>query len=99
MSAAPITIGDESSPDQYLILAHALREASRSCDYPQLINLLSQYVAPAQVHVRVYIHSPTGNLGLLDGDIRLWPAEPPGTPSREATLAEMAVVLREAAEQ
>jgi hypothetical protein len=99
MSTPPSITVSDSSPDEYLILAHCLREASRDCDYLKLINLLAQYVGPEKIHVRVYVHGPTGNLGLLDGNIQLWPADPPGAPSREATLQEMADLLREATRQ
>jgi hypothetical protein len=87
----------DGSLQPYVVLGHALREASANRDYVALGTLLTQYLDPAAVDIVVYVRSQVGHLTFLGAYVQLWPAQPPNALSREPSVEEMAVVLREAA--
>jgi hypothetical protein len=84
------------STQEFVVLAHALREASAGRDYIALAGLLVEYIEPSLVDVAVYIHTQdVGNLVFVGAFVQR--SQPPGVLIREPSLEEMATVLQGAA--
>jgi hypothetical protein len=86
----------DGSLQEFMVLAHSLREASARRDYVALASLLVEYLDPSAIDMVVYVRrQDAGHLVLLGAYIQLTPASP-GMLNREPTLEEMAVVLQAA---
>jgi hypothetical protein len=87
----------DNSLNHFRELARSLREAAENRDCAALGTLVAENLQPDVVNVMVYIHSPAGHLTLLGSYVQIWSPRTPNALSREATIEDMAVVLRSAA--
>jgi hypothetical protein len=91
----PTSQPPEDNVPRFLVLAQALRDASRDRDYALLGRLLEN-LRPEVTDLMIYIRPEIGHLTLVAGLTHLWMPPHEGIVAREPTLAEMAEVLRAA---
>jgi hypothetical protein len=83
------------SLNEFVVLAHCLREASTNKDYIALADLLVEYIDPSRVSVVMHIHSTKGLLTFAGAFVQR--SQPPDVPTQVPSLEEMAEVLQAAA--
>jgi hypothetical protein len=86
-----------NSLQQFRQLARSLRGAAENRDYAALGTLLGENLQPDTVNVMVYINTAVGHLTILSSYVQLWSPLTPNPLSHEATIDDMARVLRSAA--